>query len=135
MQTSVEGAAAYLDASALVKLVVPEPQSAALAAYVESRSPLSSCALARTEVVRAVRRHGAEHARTARALLDEIDLVQLDDELLDLAGELDGPLRSLDAIHLAAALELGDALEAVVTYDGQMKRAAEALGLRVVAPA
>ena len=41
-----------------------------------------------------------------RKLLDEIDLVQLDDELLDLAGELSGPMRSLDAIHLAAALEL-----------------------------
>ncbi|MGI8885590.1 MAG: type II toxin-antitoxin system VapC family toxin [Gaiellaceae bacterium] len=124
----------YLDASALVKLVVPESQSAALAAYVERRSPLSSCALARLEVVRAVSPHGAEPVRTARELLDEIDLIQLDDELLDLAAELQGPLRSLDAIHLAAALELGDALEAVVTYDGQMTRAAEVLGLPVVAP-
>ena len=124
----------YLDASALVKLVVPESQSAALAAYVERRSPLSSCALARVEVVRAVSPHGEEPVRTARELLDEIDLIQLDDELLDLAAELQGPLRSLDAIHLAAALELGDALEAVVTYDGQMTRAAEVLGLMVVAP-
>ena len=125
----------YLDASALVKLVVPESQSAALAAYVERRSPLSSCALARVEVVRAVSPHGEEEpVRTARELLDEIDLIQLDDELLDLAAELQGPLRSLDAIHLAAALELGDALEAVVTYDGQMTRAAEVLGLTVVAP-
>ncbi|CAN5762530.1 MAG: type II toxin-antitoxin system VapC family toxin [Actinobacteria bacterium] len=124
----------YLDASALVKLVVPESQSAALAAYVERRSPLSSCALARVEVVRAVSPHGEEPVRTARELLDEIDLIQLDDELLDLAAELQGPLRSLDAIHLAAALELGDALEAVVTYDGQMTRAAEVLGLTVVAP-
>ena len=124
----------YLDASALVKLVVPESQSAALAAYVERRSPLSSCALARVEVVRAVSPHGEEPVRTARELLDEIDLIQLDDELLDLAAELQGPLRSLAAIHLAAALELGDALEAVVTYDGQMTRAAEVLGLMVVAP-
>lgn len=44
------------------------------------------------------------------------------------------PLRSLDAIHLAAALELGEALEAVVTYDGQIARAAEELGLPVVSP-
>jgi uncharacterized protein len=125
----------YLDASALVKLVVSEPQSAALAAYVESRSPLSSCALARVEVVRAVSPHGRVPVLAARKLLDEIDLVQLDDELLDLAGELEGPLRSLDAIHLAAALELGEALGAVVTYDGQMARAADALGLPFAAPA
>ncbi len=125
----------YFDASALVKLVVAEPESAALAAWVESRSPLVSCTLARVEVVRAARPHGSPAVRTARLLLDELDLTQLDDELLDLAGELEPPLRSLDAIHLAAALELGDDLEVVVTYDGQMAKAAEALGLRVVAPA
>lgn len=134
MPTRVESAA-YLDASALVKLVIPEPQSAALATYVESRALLSSCSLARVEVVRAVRRHGPVPVRTARALLDAIDLIQLDDELLDLAGALEGPLRSVDAIHLAAALELGDALGAVVTYDRQMTRAAETLGITVVAPA
>ena len=95
------------------------------------------CALARVEVVRAVSPHAwPGPVLTARKLLDEIDLVQLDDELLDLAEELPGPpLRSLDAIHLAAALELGEALEAVVTYDGQIARATEALGLPVVSPA
>lgn len=134
MQANVERAV-YLDASALVKLVVPEPQSAALAAYIENRSSLSSCTLSGVEVVRAVGPHGAVQVLTARELLDEIDLVQLDDELLDLAGKLEGPIRSLDAIHIAAALEFGEALEAVVTYDRQMARAAEALGLSVVAPA
>lgn len=54
--------------------------------------------------------------------------------MLDLAGELEGPLRSLDAIRLAAALELGDKLDAVVTYDRQLAWAAKALGLPV-APA
>jgi predicted nucleic acid-binding protein len=67
-------------------------------------------------------------------LLGEIDLIHLDDGLLDLAGELQPALRSLDAIHLAAALELGDELDAVVTYDARMARGAEALGLRVAAP-
>jgi len=126
---------AYFDASALVKLVVPERESSALASWVEGRSPLVSCTLARVEVVRAVRPHGSSAVRTARTLLDEMDLTHLDDELLDLAGELEPPLRSLDAIHLAAALELGDELEAVVTYDARMTRSAEALGLPVAAPA
>ena len=124
----------YLDSSALVKLVVPEAESASLRTYVTARSPLSSCSIARVEVVRAVRPHGPQHVDTARALLDELDLAQLDDELLDLACELDAPLRSHDAIHIAAALELGDELEALVTYDAGMARAAEALGLAVVSP-
>jgi predicted nucleic acid-binding protein len=124
----------YLDASALVKLVVPEPQTEALQGFVDGRFPLTSCSLARTEVVRAVWTHGSGAVNTARTLLGEIDLIQLDDELLDLAGELEPSLRGLDAIHLAAALELGEELDAVITYDARMAREAEALGLRVAAP-
>lgn len=124
----------YLDASALVKLVVAEPESKPLDEWLGTRSAVVSCALARTEVVRAVAPSGRDAVDRARRLLDRVELIQLDDELLDLAGELDGPLRSLDAIHLAAALELGDELKGVVTYDRQMARAAEELGLLVVAP-
>jgi hypothetical protein len=126
--------ALYLDSSALVKLVVPEPETEALRRYVFGRAPLASCAIARVELVRAVRRHGPSHVAVARSLLDEVDLTLLDDELLDLAGELDGPLRCLDALHIAAALELSPDLEALVTYDAQMARAAEAHGLTVAAP-
>jgi uncharacterized protein len=124
----------YFDASALVKLVVREPESGALDRWLGTRVSMTSCTLARTEVVRAVWPGGRRIVDHARGLLENIDLIQLDDELLDLAGELEGPLRSLDAIHLAAALELGDELEAVVTYDTRMARAAEALGLRALAP-
>ena len=133
MPTSVEQTL-YLDASALVKLVVPEPESAALSLVVADRPVLSSCALARVEVVRAVAPQGNEAVSTARGVLRELDLVQLDDELLDLAAELDGPLRTLDAIHVAAALELGDALEALVTYDARMIDGASGLGLPVLSP-
>lgn len=125
----------YLDASALVKLVVKEPESHALERWLGGRDDIVSCNLARTEVVRAVWPSGNAARGRARRLIDEIELVQLDDELLDHAGELEGLLRSLDAIHLAAALELDDELEVVVTYDGRMARAAEMLGLPVVAPA
>ncbi len=133
MQTSAS-TAIYLDSSALVKLVDEEAESGALRAAADG-SLLVSCNLARTEVTRAARQKGALVVTTARKLLAEIDLIQLDDELLDVAGDLEPPLRSLDAIHLAAALELGDALEALITYDGRMARAAEALGLPIAAPA
>lgn len=133
MQRSAEKGL-YLDASALVKLVVPEAETAGLTAFVERHVVLTSCSLARVEVVRAARPHGAGAIATARALIAKLDLVQLDDELLNLAGDLEGPLRSLDAVHVAAAMELGEGLEAFITYDGQMTRAAESLGLPVVAP-
>lgn len=127
--------ATYLDSSALVKLVVTENESAALEKALIAVENLVSCNLARVEIIRAARQKGRAVVEKARRLLANVELIQLDDELLDLAAELEGPLRSLDAIHLAAALELGDELEAVVTYDAQMARAAKSLGLTVVAPA
>jgi predicted nucleic acid-binding protein len=124
----------YLDSSALVKLVDDEIESDALRAALGDRL-IVSCSLARTEVMRAARRKTGVVVAAARAVLNHTDLIQLDDELLDLAGELETPLRSLDSIHLAAAMELGDELEAVVTYDSRMASAAKALGLTVVTPA
>ena len=125
----------YLDSSALVKLVVAEPESSALRRELRGEPDRASCTLARVEVVRAVRPHGAAAVTRARRLLRRIDLVQLDDELLDAAAILDGGvLRSLDAIHLAAAQTLEDDLDAVITYDERMTTAARLIGLTVRAP-
>ena len=125
----------YLDSSALVKLVLTERESGALRHVLASASFRVSCTLARVEVVRAVREKGPRVATTARRVLEGVDLIELDNELLELAADLPEPLRSLDAIHVAAAMELGDQLEALVTYDATMARVAEALGLPVLAPA
>ena len=54
--------------------------------------------------------------------------------LRDAAGLEPRPLRSLDAIHLATALSLGD-LDAMVTYDGRLATAAAEAGLEVASPA
>ena len=125
----------YLDSSALVKLIVTEPESRALRRYLRTEPQRASCALAKVEVVRAVRPHGAAATTRARQLLRRLDLIQLDDELLDSAATLNGGvLRSLDAIHLAAAQAIGDELTAIVTYDERMAAAAERLGLVVQAP-
>ena len=125
----------YLDASAIVKLVVDEVETEALRGFLAGAGHRATANVARVEVVRAVRAKGAQAVANARTILSGIELIQLDDELLDLAGELEGTIRSLDAIHLAAALELGDELDAVITYDVRMARAAEQLGLPVAAPA
>ena len=125
----------YLDSSALVKLVVTERESAALRRALRLDSARATCALARVEVVRAVRPHGAAAVARARQLLRTLDVVQLDDELLDAASMLDGGvLRSLDAIHLAAAQMLAEDVTAVITYDQRMASAAAVMGLPVSAP-
>ena len=128
--------AVYLDSSALVKLVVRESESRALRAHLRGHPSRASCALARVEVVRAVRPHGRRAIARARQLLERISLVRLDDALLDEAGALpDATLRSLDAIHIVAAQALGADLSEVVTYDQRMAAAARRVGLTVSAPA
>ena len=129
-------AVVYLDSSTLVKLVVREPESNALAGHLRERPSRVSCALARVEVIRAVGGHGRPAINRARLLLARISLLRLDDALLDEAAALNGGnLRSLDAIHLAAARVLGEGLTELITYDRRMADAAQTLGLAVIAPA
>lgn len=134
MQTS--GEAVYIDSSALVKLVLQEPESGALREFLSARPVRISCALARVEVVRAVRPHGFDAINHAGGVLRSLRLVRLDDPLLDAAAGIGpGALRSLDAIHLAAALTVVARLGSLVTYDARMHVAAEDLGFHVAAPA
>lgn len=127
--------AAYLDSSALVKLVVAEAESAALRHFLDRYPVRISCALARIEVPRAVKHHGAHAISRSRRLLATVNLLAVDDSLLDAAAEVDGGvLRTLDAIHLAAARALGGRLNALVTYDARMGDAAEVLGLPIATP-
>ena len=127
--------ATYLDSSAIVKLAVREPESLALRRYLRRKQPLVSSALARTEVLRALLSAGDEAIIRGRAVLQRIDLVRVNDRILNAAGALRPPeLRSLDAIHLATAQELGTELRALVTYDDRMVTAAKQLGCNVVQP-
>lgn len=128
---------AYLDTSALVKLVVSERESAALHAYLRrvGDDTLFTAALTRTELVRAVLGTGIAAVAQARRILDELDTVNLTRGLLDAAADLrPARLRTLDAIHLAAARRAGAELRAVVTYDNRMAGAAADLGIPVEAP-
>lgn len=126
----------YLDTSALVKLVVREPESDALVAWIQSHSDVATSDLTRTELTRAVRRGAPELLARARDLLGRVTLITATPRIFDEAGRLDPiALRTLDAVHLASALELGDDLESVVTYDVRMGDAARRLGLPVTAPA
>jgi predicted nucleic acid-binding protein len=127
----------YVDTSALVKLVVPEPESEALQRWLSAPGAvLVASDLVRTELFRATRRLAEDRLVQARAVLEAVDLIRLTPTIFDEAARLDPPeLRSLDAIHLASALDLGDSLEGVVTYDDRLAAAARANGVPVTAPA
>ncbi|HKS99751.1 MAG TPA: type II toxin-antitoxin system VapC family toxin [Rugosimonospora sp.] len=129
----------YLDSGALVKLVMPAPESAALGGYLRAHADVRhvASALVRAEIRRALRRSGAttRQQHTAEKLLATVITISVTDELLDAAGNLDDPgLRSLDAIHLATARSLGAGLTGFVTYDHRLLAAARAAGLPTAAP-
>jgi uncharacterized protein len=128
--------ATYLDSSAIVKLVVREPESSALSRYLRRRRPIVASALARVEVSRVAAPFGLPAQQRARDVLRRIDIIRINDRVLTIAGGLlPHELRSLDAIHLATASLLGETLGRVVTYDTRMAEAARGLGWSVVAPA
>jgi predicted nucleic acid-binding protein len=126
----------YLDTSALVKLVVTEPETEALRAWLAATdSEWVSSDLARTELMRAVRRSTPDRLVRVREVLDSLTLLAVTTSIFDAAGRLDPlVLRTLDAVHLAAAFDLGDDLEAIVTYDDRLAEAAGANGIATVAP-
>jgi predicted nucleic acid-binding protein len=125
----------YVDSSAIVKLAVVEPESKALRRFLVRRQPLVSSALARTEVARALMPSGTEAVSRGEEVLRRIQLVRLNDRVLRAAGRMEPhDLRSLDAIHLASARELGSSVKQIVTYDERMAEAATAAGWSVAAP-
>ena len=125
---SADAAVTYIDSSALVKLAVAEPESTALRRYLSRRGPLVVSALARTEVARALLPAGTEATLRGEDVLRRIELLRMNDRVLTDAGKmLPVDLRSLDAIHLATAQQLGATLKRVVTYDTRMANAASAM--------
>jgi predicted nucleic acid-binding protein len=127
----------YLDSSALIKLVLREPESEALrtwlGSHVENRTTTE---LAHVEVLRACRRITEESVPRARLVLAALDLIPMTEGLLESAAFVDpAQLRSIDALHLAAAFSLRDDLTTFVTYDHRLHAAAEAANLPVTAPA
>jgi predicted nucleic acid-binding protein len=129
--------ALYLDSSAIVKLVLPEPETAALVSRLRHDPEVISSALARAEVLRALKRIKATPAtrRQAERVLARVALIRVDDWVLDHAVSMDPPeLRPLDAVHLATALGIGERLEALITYDSRLGDAAARAGLSVLVP-
>jgi predicted nucleic acid-binding protein len=127
----------YLDSSAIVKLVMPEPETEALIEALSGWPDRVSSAVARVELHRALWRARAPRTVRVRAdgVLSSLVLIRIDEPVLALASSLKDPLlRALDALHLATALSIGDDPDAFITYDGRLARAAAKQKLRVHHP-
>jgi uncharacterized protein len=131
----------YADASALVKLVRAEPETAALRAFL-TEAHLVSCELVLTEMPRAIRRAAGDDPglpldqllERASEVLEAVALLPVDRAVLFAAGAFSEPgLRALDAIHVAAAIDASP-IDAFVSYDERQAAAARLAGLRTVTP-
>ncbi|MBO1418440.1 type II toxin-antitoxin system VapC family toxin [Streptomyces sp. FH025] len=129
----------YLDSCAILKLIVPETESAALRTFLSSRGSEghATSALARAEVPRGLVRLGVpgELLGASEDLLDRLLRIRLSDPILRAARQFPmRHLRTLDAIHLASAEHLEHALTAFVTYDKRLADVARERDLPVIAP-
>lgn len=126
----------YLDTSAAVKLVVAESETRALTTWAQAHAAsVVSSDLLRTELLRATRRGAPDAMARARAVLDSITILSLPAATFERAADLQpAQLRSLDAVHLAAALALGDELDGIVCYDDRLIEAASRHGVTVITP-
>jgi uncharacterized protein len=127
----------YLDSAAVVKLVHAETESAALRTWLDERAETGwvSSVLTEIESFRALARYAPSAVSRLPAVLDQIDLVDLDPPVRVLAQTVSpGTVRSLDAIHLGTAQHIGQALTSFVTYDKRLLDAARAAGLPADSP-
>lgn len=135
--------AVYMDTSALAKLIVAEGESKALIEWLGVRQQtaaggigaLVTSDVARTELLRLTRRYAPDRMTRARDVLDTLTITAVTTDLFEAAARIEPiELRSLDALHLASALNLGDDLDVMVCYDRRLAEAARQQGIRVVAP-
>ncbi len=127
----------YLDSAAIVKLAHAEPESPALRRWLDRRAETGwiSSVLTEIESFRALARYAPEAVSRLPAVLDLIDLIDLDQRIRILAQAVQPvTVRSLDAIHLGTALNSRPGLTCFVTYDTRLLDAARTAGLQVDSP-
>ncbi len=125
----------YLDASAIVTVISGRPYADALYGYLSDKPPMpmATSTVGLVETVRTLDRIGA-FPTLMQDLLRDYSEILLTDEIRDAAALLHGRVRTLDAIHIASAQILGDALDVLVSYDRRTLQVAHAVGLPTAAP-
>ena len=125
----------YLDTSAMAKLVVEEPESAALRRAIEAAGDVCTSIVGRIEFERVVRRHVDHPDGAIDAVLELVEIIPLNVANATIAAVVKPSLmKSLDAIHLATVIELRDDIDSFCCYDTQLAAAARDYGVPVVAP-
>jgi hypothetical protein len=141
----------YFDTCALLKLIREDAKSKALGAFIDAQPATRwvSSEIAKTELARTVRRINHDdrgrlideprlraELSFAERIWERLDLIAVSTRVLDEAAAIEQPfLRTLDAIHWAAAVSMGTSLSAFVTYDKKLAAAAQQAGLPVLSPA
>ncbi|MGL5852033.1 MAG: type II toxin-antitoxin system VapC family toxin [Phycicoccus sp.] len=125
----------YIDTSALLRVIFPDDTTPALQRYLDRDPALVSSALLQVEARRGTLRRAPLRLPQVDVVLSEVEVVEIGDAVIESAGRLADPrLRSLDAIHLATALLVGEDVDALLTYDDRLAEAAREHGLEVVSP-
>ncbi|MDI5936680.1 type II toxin-antitoxin system VapC family toxin [Micromonospora sp. PTRAS2] len=125
----------YLDSSALITLLSGRTYATELQEFLESRAgvPMATSSVGFVETVRTLDRIG-DYPDAMQMLARNFTEILLTEEVRDLAAALPTGIRTLDALHVASAQVLGDALDVLVTYDKRMADIAASVGVPVAAP-
>lgn len=125
----------YLDASALITLVAGRSYVDELRELLKGKPgmPMGTSTIGFVETVRTLDRIG-DHPNVMQELTRDFTEILVTDEVRDAAASLPGGIRTLDAIHVASAQIIGDALEVLVTYDKRMLEIARSVGIPAEAP-
>jgi predicted nucleic acid-binding protein len=129
----------YLDTSAAAKLFIAEKETPDLRQWLASRPEpphLVSSALLGVELIRLLGLVNPAMVGAAESFLAaDVDIVEITPPVLGDAPRVSPPrLRTLDAIHLATALDLGGSLGVMLTYDELLVEAARTAGLTAACP-
>ena len=124
----------YIDSSAILKLIKPEKESAAL--IKKFPSALIASRISRVEVTRTIIRFEPDLLDSTYDVLADIQMVPVEDSIITIAENLPQfiNLRSLDSLHIASALAIKNVLKGIITYDKEMVIAANALGFKTLSP-
>ena len=124
----------YIDSSAILKLLISEKESIALAEFLDA--PAKTSAISRVEVIRSLNRISPEEVADGQAVLSRFELIPVSSPILILAENFPAEitLKSLDAIHVATVVFLNKTIRGLITYDKAMIKNAKELGIKVASP-
>ena len=124
----------YIDSSAILKLLIFEKESTALAQFLDV--PVKTSAISRVEVIRSLNRISPEKIAEGQAALYRFEMIPVSSPILSLAENFPAviTLKSLDAIHVATVVFLNKTIRGLITYDKAMIKNAKELGIKVVSP-